>query len=338
MADPLLRTLALLRLVPRHPRGITAAELRDALAGRGFDIHERSVQRDLVRLSELLPLTSDESRPRRWSWPREAESFDIPAMDPSTALAWELLDRHVAPLLPPLLRARFRPLAARAAETLRSAGDNTYARWRDRVVVVHRGQPLLAPKVPEEVFDAVQTALFEGRVLAGSYRARSRPGDGAPERRLHPLGLVLREQLTYLVAVEAPHAPIKQFALHRFVQVRVTDEPAQKPPRFQLRRWIEEQRGMDLPTGEVARVELEVDALTAQHLEESALSRDQRVQWLTTDRARIEATLPDTEQLLWWLLGHGRRIEVVAPPSLRQRWLDAAVRTRAQPARTTRRR
>lgn len=324
MADPLLRTLALLRLVPRHPRGVTAATLREALRGRGFDIHERSVQRDLVRLSELLPLTCDESRPRRWSWAREAESFDIPAMDPSTALAWELLDRHVAPLLPPLLRARFRPLAARAAETLRSAGDSHYARWRDRVVVVERGQPLLAPKVPEDVFDAVQTALFEGRVLEGAYRARSRPAQGMSARRLHPLGLVLRDQLTYLVAVESPDGPVKQFALHRFASVRVVDEVAQRPVRFSLRRWIEEQRGMDLPTGEVARLVLEVDALTAQHLEESALSRDQRLQWVDSARARIEATVPVTEQLLWWLLGHGRRIEVLAPAGLRARWQEAA--------------
>jgi predicted DNA-binding transcriptional regulator YafY len=228
------------------------------------------------------------------------------------------------PLLPPLLRARFRPLAARAAETLRSAGDSTYARWRDKVVVVERGQPLLAPKVPDAVFDAVQTALFEGRVIEGGYRARSRPGQGDAQRRLHPLGIVLRDQLTYLVAVESSDGPVKQFALHRFTAVRVLDEPAQRPPRFHLRRWIEEQRGMDLPTGEVARVALEVDALTAQHLEESALSRDQRIAWLDPSRAHVEATLPLTEQLLWWLLGHGRRIEVLAPAELRRRWIESA--------------
>jgi predicted DNA-binding transcriptional regulator YafY len=107
--------------------------------------------------------------------------------------------------------------------------------------------------------------------------------------------------------------------------VRLTDEPAQRPPRFQLRRWIDEQRGMDLPTGEVARVVLEVDAMTARHLEESALARDQRVQWLDAEHARVEATLPITEQLLWWLLGHGRRVRVVSPASLRRRWLDAGL-------------
>jgi predicted DNA-binding transcriptional regulator YafY len=63
--------------------------------------------------------------------------------------------------------------------------------------------------------------------------------------------------------------------------------------------------------------------MTARHLEESALSRDQRVQWLGAEHARVEATLPITEQLLWWLLGHGRRVRVVAPASLRRRWLDA---------------
>lgn len=96
---------------------------------------------------------------------------------------------------------------------------------------------------------------------------------------------------------------------------------------------------MDLPTGEVARVELEVDALTAQHLEESALSRDQRVAWLDPSRARIEATLPITEQLLWWLLGHGRRIEVIAPAALRRRWIASGwgAPSRRRPARRSER-
>jgi predicted DNA-binding transcriptional regulator YafY len=323
MSDPLLRQLVMLRLVPRHPRALTAAELRAALEARGYRIHERSVQRDLARLSEVLPLISSEGRPLRWSWQPHAESFEIPAMDPSTALAWELLDRHVAPLLPPPLRARFKPHAARAAEVLRLNADSGYGRWKHKIAVIPRGQPLLAPSVRSEVFDAVQNALFDNRQLRGSYRARSHGDEPARERKLHPLGLVMREQLVYLVAHEGSGAPIKQFALHRFGQVEVLDTPVSRPKGFDFDRYVSEQRGLDLPSGRTEQIVLDVAPLVAQHLAECRLAKDQVIVARPDGSARVTATLPITEQLLWWVLGHGGRVVVRGPEVLVERWREA---------------
>ncbi|MBE0508121.1 MAG: hypothetical protein IBX50_15640 [Marinospirillum sp.] len=47
MADPLLRNLTLLQLIPRDPGKIATTTLQEKLAERGYVIDLRSLQRDL---------------------------------------------------------------------------------------------------------------------------------------------------------------------------------------------------------------------------------------------------------------------------------------------------
>lgn len=49
--DTLLRLLATLQLIPRHPGRIATTTLQDKLADRGFKIDLRSLQRDLKDIS-----------------------------------------------------------------------------------------------------------------------------------------------------------------------------------------------------------------------------------------------------------------------------------------------
>ncbi len=69
MADPLLRQWHMLTLIPVAPRKVSAPQLCSELVGRGWRVDVRTVQRDLQKLSSVLPLLCDErSRPFGWSW------------------------------------------------------------------------------------------------------------------------------------------------------------------------------------------------------------------------------------------------------------------------------
>lgn len=59
------------------------------------------------------------------------------------------------------------------------------------------------------------------------------------------------------------------------------------------------------------------DATAATHLEECPLGNDQRVTDGPDGFKRITVTVEDTEQLRWWILGYGDRIEVLGPATLR---------------------
>ena len=56
MPDTTLRKLKLLECIPRFPFKKTPQEIKKVLESEGFDISERSIQRDLVKLSSILPL------------------------------------------------------------------------------------------------------------------------------------------------------------------------------------------------------------------------------------------------------------------------------------------
>lgn len=63
------RTLAMLALVPAAPRVVTVRAIAEELAARGMPVTRRTVQRDLLELSAVLPLVANEtSKPFGWSW------------------------------------------------------------------------------------------------------------------------------------------------------------------------------------------------------------------------------------------------------------------------------
>ncbi|CAB0151725.1 hypothetical protein PSI9734_02093 [Pseudidiomarina piscicola] len=63
-----LRYLLMLRHVPKQPQKIDVNTLRERLAEHGVDVSIRTIQRNLVELSEVFPLTTDERcKPYGWS-------------------------------------------------------------------------------------------------------------------------------------------------------------------------------------------------------------------------------------------------------------------------------
>ena len=61
-----------------------------------------------------------------------------------------------------------------------------------------------------------------------------------------------------------------------------------------------------------------IDEEVAIHLRESKLTEDQQLKLLDSGQSLFKATVRDTGQLRWWLLGFADQIEVLQPESLRQ--------------------
>lgn len=101
MTDTLLRHLAMLRLIPRSPRKVDAGTLQRQLAGTGFTVTQRTIRRDLDKLSANLPLVCDDrNKPHGWSWMENADALTLPALDPQAALSFKLMELYLTPLLP----------------------------------------------------------------------------------------------------------------------------------------------------------------------------------------------------------------------------------------------
>jgi predicted DNA-binding transcriptional regulator YafY len=321
--NTLSRQWQMLRLIPRYPQKITARDLQRRLAVENFEINKRTIERDLQTLSGVFPLTLDDrDKPYGWSWQKDAPSFDLPGLSATEALSLKLIERHLQSLLPRSIVDQLAPHFRTAEQKLNGlVGRHQFASWPNKIRVVPPTQPLRPPSTPATVQQTIYDALLQERQISAGYRKR---GDKRPvQYTLHPLGIVQRGPVTYLVATVFDYPDPRLFALHRFQKAEMLDEPANVPKNFDLDAYIAS-GAFGFSDGGTIRLEAIFTDAAAEHLYETPLSSDQTLKPLGDGCTRLAATVADTAQLRWWLLGFGAGVEVKKPVALRRKMAAAA--------------
>ena len=323
--DTTLRNLATLAAIPTLPRKKTTREIREELVALNpdFEVDVRSVQRDLERLSGLFPITSDtEGRTNFWYWTDPHALTQIPAMSGPTAFALKLAAEYLRPIMPPSV---LRQLEAYFKHADRVLGDTSLGGWTNKAAIIRQGPMLKPPAVRDDVQEAVYTALLENRRVEIAYRSKARTR--ANRIVLNPLGLVVRAGIVYLVATSWDYEDVRHYVLHRMSRAKVLAGPAKPVSGFRLADHVREDRRFSYPLS-AGKLELKAlfDSDAAIHLTESRLSRNHRATAQPDGRTLVEATVPDTADLRWWLLGFGAGVEVLGPPGLRAEFKDQAER------------
>lgn len=327
MTDTTLRYIRMLDCIPTQPRKITAKDIRTRLVDAGHDISARSVERDLEKLAAVFPLCRDDrNRPYGWSWMANAGRVDIQPIDPVSALTLMLARDHLAPLLPASVLKVLAPRFEAAGRLLAENG-NDLARLATRIRVKSRGQRLAPPVVDHALLEQLYDALQSARRVALHYGARKHDGQ-AKTYQADPLGLVFVDGVVYFVCrlQGTDGAHVAHLPVQRIRSVSVQDEAAAEPADFDLDRYVNEK--FDYPVGEQPiRLWFRMDRMTAAHLEERPLAPDQAIGSPDgNDFVTVQATVADTQQLRWWLLGFGDKVEVLAPASLRAEFAGIAGR------------
>lgn len=315
--DTLLRQWQLLRLLPRYPHKITAGDLQKRLTGEGHNTTKRSVERDLQTLSEIFPISVDErEKPYGWSWLKSAPILDVPGLTVPQALTFALVQRFLAPLLPASLLSEIDPYFKTAERQLAALPKRRgIPSWGDKIRVVQPAQTLLPPKIKLDAQRAVYEALLHSRQLKIVYHKR---GATEPvEYTVHPLGLVQRGPVFYLVCTLFHYQDVLLLTVHRILSAIALDDAASYPKGFDLDAYIAS-GAMDFGNGEKIRLEVLFTAEAAAHLDETSLSADQTVRPEREGWVKVTATVNDTSQLGWWLSAFGDGVEVLKPARLRE--------------------
>jgi predicted DNA-binding transcriptional regulator YafY len=326
MSDQATRIIEMLRAIPREGK-ISTSELARRLQEAGFPIDQRSVQRDLDRLSQLYPLIADtRNKPYGWKWAPDARAVTLPGLSEAEALTFHLVEKHLEGLLPDTTAADLRPYFRAANERLaRSASRSPLGAWTKRIRVVMPRQHMLPPKIDRGVRRSVTLALLRSRQLRISYRA---PWEkDAKQHDIHPLGLIQYGPAFYLCVRFYRYPHVRTVALHRIETAEILEAPVEPPKGFDLDRWIAEGAFGFGAVGVPIDVDLEFSDHAGDFLLETPLAENQTAE-NNGDRLRIWAKVMNTEQLRWWILGFGPRVLVRGPESLRaeiaQQLRDAA--------------
>lgn len=316
--ETLLRHWQTLSLIPRHPRKITAGELFQCLSGEGFSVAKRTVERDLQALSRVFPLVVDErSKPFGWSWAKDAPAFDLPGLSTSESLALLMAREYLSSVMPSSTREGLAPYFDVAEQKLAAlVGRSAIAEWMTKVRLIPSSQPLIKAKIEEEVLSSLQEALLLGRQCQISYLSKN--SIGLDEYPISPLGLVQRGDILYLVCTIKNYKDLRILAAHRVKNATLLDRPSEPPENFCLDAYLESGAfGWSKKEGEIF-LEAIFEKDTGAHLYESPLSLDQQLSTEPDGKLRVTAKVNMTQQLVWWLLGFGPRVVVVAPLQLRQ--------------------
>ena len=321
--DTVFRYLAILQCIPAHPARKTTTRILAELRAKDpeFNVSARSMQRSLEQLSARFPITCETvGRTNHWYWIDSHAMTQLPAMTEHTAFALRLANEYLRPLMPP---ATLRLLDGYFKHANRLLKGSALGRWANRARIVARGPALTPPPVREDVQRAAYDALLNSRRLEISYRSRSQ---GRPQQlSLNPLGLVFRETVAYLVATAWDYDDVRHYALHRMSKPRLLNEPARTPPGFRLASHIHDELRFSYPLArEKIALRVAVAQEVAAHLAERRLSGDQRITLHADGRVLVEASVADTQELRWWLLGFGSAVEVLSPASLREEFAGHA--------------
>lgn len=323
MTDTLLRQWAMLRHIPRHPRKVDTVTLQNILAKQGHDITLRTIQRDLNKLSLALPLISDEAKPQGWSWEANAEVLDLPALDPQTALTFKLVESHMGQLLPASTLDYLQPWFRTAKGVLDQHG-NGLAHWPDKIRVLPSGMVRKAPNIKPELAEAVYQAVLQERQLQITYSGKSEDAE-APSHTIHPLALVVRDRVVYLICIFNGFVDPRQLAMHRILSAKVLEESALRPIGFSIDTYIADgEFGIPLNPHPIV-LEAEFMRHVAIHLRESPIADDQVIEDVDEENVLLRATVPDTLELRLWLKSFGDEVMVVKPDTLNQEFREIAL-------------
>lgn len=297
-------------------------EMRINYIARRLEIHRRTVIRYVEALSLSVDNEFGEPIVRRFHRGREA---------------WARLGRGVQPLSSHIFQfasvfAATRFLASGKGSVLSDGADDVLE------VLVKGAEPGVRPmlrrvqsafhyvafgpkdyRANEDVLDRVVQAVIRGRPLTMRYRALRGP---VAERTIEPYTLVLYRDGLYVLARRIDPAPpgMRLYAVDRMEEAQVDRKASfQVPPDFDPADHFAGVLGLwpsqDAP--ETLRVAFE--PRVARLAREREWPGDPA--WSTLDDGREVLTMkvPITPEVETWILTWGAEVEVLAPPSLRQR-------------------
>lgn len=315
MNDTLMRQWAMLRAIPRHPRRVDAPTIHARLKDLGMVVSLRTVQRDLNTLATTFPLDFDESKPQGWCWRQGAGQLEIPSMDAHAALTFNLVEQYMQNLLPRSTLSHMAPWFD-AAQGVASSQASTVTKWRDKLRVI----PHTLNKIPAPIDPDIQGTIYNGllneRQLEVTYRAIT-TGKEAKTYPVHPLGLVVMEQVVYLVCTVKDYQDARFLAIHRIDAARLLDTDASRPVSFDIDEFILREFGIRLGNKPLNLV-LRIRGVLAKYLAETPVAPDQLMTPIDDEWSRIQVQVQDTIQLRTWLRSMGPDAVVEEPEALRE--------------------
>lgn len=319
MADSALRLVAILQKIPRSPRKVGLGDIRSYLSELGLTVTDRTIQRDLEKLSELFPLEVDtRSKPYGWSFMSSAKT-SMPSLHPYEALTMLMAGKFLGDSLPSSLNEYLFYQKYQATAALEPYQNKKLKKWMDKIAFVSEGFNLKKADIEKSVIESVYDAILHDKKLIIDYKDKM-------QQEVHPLGLILKERHIYLVCTFWEFEKPVQIALDRIKKITVLDDRIKAPQGFSLDKFINNGQSNLMLSEESIFLDIKITKAASKHLLETPINDSQVITPIDDKWNKLCATVENRQDLRWWLLGFGFQVEVILPLELRQEFKSMADR------------
>ena len=310
-----IRYIELLRLIPRFPQKKSLYDLRKSLAELGYQVSDRTIQRDLKKLESSFGLICDDrSIPYGWSFAKDANYIDLSALDEPEAMFLSLFKEQFDGIINLKELPRINNLFKRSEAIVQSKALKK-GNWNKKIRFVDATHRYLPPTMDEKLVAKIIKATLTNFQILGTYQ--SRESKKSSQHIYNPLGIVSHGVVKRLVCTRNKEELIRQLPIHRFRAVEVLTIKAFVPQNFDLDDYIASGFLEYIHNASISLV-AELHPKAGYHLFETPFSKNQRTTFDTKrNKIILEAEVADTETLRRWILSFGSQINIRSPKYLR---------------------
>lgn len=316
------RVLTMIDIIDGVRLGITAEEIHTSLADRGFDVHKRTVARDLELLQKLgYPLeemTSDD-RSVRFRFKSGTRINQFLAVSDQELWALHLLHMLTRQMdtsaTGKILRDFFRKIEDKLGHQGRSfLNELTQTQSAETVGAMQKDFGM-------DVLETLRAACAEEQVVQVNYASAN--SGTVKQRRLGPQFLFFAKNSFYLVAEDLDATGTKTFAVSRMSTAIMLDEHYSAPTAVDPEGYFAASFGIF--RGEAAEdVELRFNAQVTPFIQERRWHPSQEIIAESNGSCRLILRVAVTPDLIRWILGWGAAVEVLGSETLREKVREEA--------------
>lgn len=313
-SSSIVRLFELYRKIPSYRgAGITTKELHHYLLDEGFEVTKRTVERDLLKLSEVAGIYAEREADGN-VWKNSASNLDLlPTMQPSEALFFIAAERYLRRALPPSSESMLNDRVSKAEKTL--SKFNRLGSWGKKLHIVDGQMPYTNQSYSFDISASIYEAvLLENQINLSYVKLDALT---AQQYHLNPLVIIVRGHDHYLVATKIGQRNFPQlFNFSRMKAVDLAELEIEKPIAFDLDEYIESNPTGWLITKESQKVELKVRGFAYDWLLHNELAPTQQLKIAIDDWFTVTLEAHVTYDLVGWILRFSTDVVAIKPQIL----------------------
>ena len=184
-----------------------------------------------------------------------------------------------------------------------------------------KAEPQVRMDSLDKIFAQLQEAILRKRVVIIRYYFPCEQKNTVID--LSPYHLIHNNHTWYVLGKSDFHERVRAFKLNRIKQLNTSDKCFIEDKRFDIQEYLGKAWSM-IPEGRLYNVKLRFLAEVAHDVADVQWHSTQKVTFEDDGSAIVEFRVDGLNEITWWILSYGSRVQVLAPRILRQKIIEIA--------------